>query len=1535
MRKHAASWMQVFTRASRLTAATALLLCLGTGMAIAASNPAKPTYGAPYFSKGWQSSQPCQDGTSIYKNDGPPEAIIDDAVDDLEHDITGCLGSCSFTVGPTDPTRPYPYIVAAVTLGNGCSGTLDVSGTILPRDDGAGGPHNPGEGQSADDSVPDVGDPMNAASGNKFITENDYTGTPGLEFRRMYNSDVNGITKSSLGLKWSHTYNRFLTILGTPASSIVAVRPDGSHETFKNSGSSWASTDSAADTLVESHDAQGHVTAYALFVGPTRRTETYGPTGQLLSISDQTGQGVTLAYSTASTPTSIAPKPGLLLTVTDSKQRQLGFSYDSNGYLTTLTLPDKQVIQYTTSSVLSSVKYPGAPYARGYDYDEYDFSSSGGYTLLTGIYDETGTRYSSMSYDSSQRATGTTFGGSALSMSGGVNLTTIAYNADSTSTVTSPLGHGAVISFSQYNGASLIGSYDQPCGPDCGQRYQTRTYDANGYPASTSDFKGVQTVTTYDAYGDLTEEVDASGTASQRTINTAWDTALRVPTSRTTLDSTGHAVTKSAWVYNALAEPIAKCEIDPALAGSYVCAATGTAPAGVRRWTYTYCTALGSGCPIVGLLLTVTGPRTDLVQATNYTYYTTSSAVNCGTPGGACYQAGDLHTVKDASGHVTTIASYDAGGRPTRITDANGINTDSTYTWRGQLATRAIEGATTTFMYTPFGAVASVTDADGVTMTYGYDAAHRLTSITDGFGDHIYYGLDNAGNVVQEAVTSPSRTQVKGLSRTFNTLGQLTTVVDGLSNTIFHADTALSYDPNSDLVLSTDANGIQHQRGLDPLRRLVSTIQNYGGTDAATKNTSTTIAYDATNRVVGVTDPGSLNTLYTFDGLGNRTSLQSPDTGTSNDTFDVAGNRLTHKDAKGVVGTFAYDALNRRISLTYVDTTLNAAYKYDEANSVTGCATSSPIGHLTRIVENAVTTTYCYDVRGNVIQKKQLQGTITDVTSYDYTAANRLASMVTPDLTSVTYTRDVVGNITTIQAAPAAGTSAMVVSAATYLPFGPVASYKLGSGQVVTRTYDANYTVTDVVSPALALHFAHDSMGNISATGNASGASPATETYSYDPLYRLTAVTDGTTAVEAFTYNQTGDRLAKSGTGLATGAYTYTSGTHQLNATGTAARTNDVNGSTTATTVAGQIYGFGYNGRGRLTVAQASGQTIGTYTYNALGQRVLKVATLPQAITQRYAYDENNRLIGEYTTTTKRDTIWMNEVPVAVVDVSGTTSTESYIHADALGTPRAVTNSAGTTIWTWAYKGDPFGESLPASTGGFTLNLRYPGQYYDAESGTNYNMFRTYEPATGRYLQSDRIGLKGGISTYGYVSGNPLVHFDVFGLDGDVGFGGSFGGGGASGSWESPTNCTASNTLPTVPNLFGTLPEVPRLYGGSWAAGAGTAAGAAAPSLWSAGLNGGDSSVFWSGYQYGARDIAESLGGTTLESTPIGSALDYLSNTVGVPNLGPVWNAASATFAGNAYGTARAVILAPGYTWTNIEAPILTANEVEILLIGL
>lgn len=84
-------------------------------------------------------------------------------------------------------------------------------------------------------------------------------------------------------------------------------------------------------------------------------------------------------------------------------------------------------------------------------------------------------------------------------------------------------------------------------------------------------------------------------------------------------------------------------------------------------------------------------------------------------------------------------------------------------------------------------------------------------------------------------------------------------------------------------------------------------------------------------------------------------------------------------------------------------------------------------------------------------------------------------------------------------------------------------------------------------------------------------------------------------------------------------------------------------------------------------------------------------------------------------------------------------------------------------MWQWDNV-DPFGTNSanenPAGQGTFRYNLRFPGQYADAETGTYYNYFRDYDPAIGRYVESDPIGLNGGINTYGYVGANPATHSD-------------------------------------------------------------------------------------------------------------------------------------------------------------------------------
>ncbi|MFC1740829.1 RHS repeat-associated core domain-containing protein [Pseudomonadota bacterium] len=161
---------------------------------------------------------------------------------------------------------------------------------------------------------------------------------------------------------------------------------------------------------------------------------------------------------------------------------------------------------------------------------------------------------------------------------------------------------------------------------------------------------------------------------------------------------------------------------------------------------------------------------------------------------------------------------------------------------------------------------------------------------------------------------------------------------------------------------------------------------------------------------------------------------------------------------------------------------------------------------------------------------------------------------------------------------------------------------------------------------------------------------------------------------------------------------------------------------------------------------------------------------------------------------------------VAVNDPIVTLSEQThFIHYDHLGSPRSVTNRDQAIIWNW--ESNPFGDSLPnqdpdGDSSEFVLNLRFPGQYYDAESGLHYNYFRTYDPETGRYLESDPIGLRSSLNTFAYVDNNPVNAVDPKGL---IKLYGSWCGpdwtGGFRKSYDELGSVERSAALPPVDNL--------------------------------------------------------------------------------------------------------------------------------------
>lgn len=1237
---------------------------------------------------------------------------------------------------------------------------------------GGSSPHG-GQGEGAQDAsmCPGsnfAGDPINLATGNKYEQDTDYRQGPALTFSRFYNSRSQ-IAAAHMGIRWRHTFDRSLEVYISPASSsgssqIILSRPDSSRETFRKVGAAWAAPADSVNRITESVNASGVVTGYDLFMGGPHELEHYSVDGVLQYLSDVSGATTTFAYSSAATDHAIAPAAGLLIAVTDASGRSLGFSYDASSRVAAITLPGDGVIRYAYDAAgnLASATYPDGG-VRKYFYNESAYVSGSLPNAMTGIVDEKGIRFETTTYDSLGMARSSSF-------AGGVDKFTMA--PGSTVTVTTPLGASSTLNFTPVLGAYHLATSSAACGDACNQPFKARGFDANGFPSSYTDRAGVVTKTSYDANGLLTQQIDASGTAQQRTTSKVWNSVLRVPLKQTLSDSTGAMVAHTEWSYNGRGQVTAECQFDSSSTTQYSCGSQAVSPSGIRQTTYSYCDAVDSvQCPRTGLLLAIDGPRSDVSDVTRYGYYLGTDESGCDLLDGACHRVGDLASVTDSLGHVARVLSYDKSGRVKRRQDANRVIIDLAYTLRGWLASATVRAnadgsasagdATTTWTYDATGTLHDWTDPDGVKLTFAYDDAHRLVDMADASGSHIHYTLDAVGNRLREETFDASGVSRRSVSRKYNSLGQLTSVTDGMGHVVFDATATGSYDSVGNLVNAKDALGISSKDTYDVLGRLIASVANASGTDAATKATTTTFALDALDRLTGVTDPDGLVTTYGFDGLSNPATQKSPDTGTSSATFDASGNAVTRTDAKGTVASQVFDAIGRTVSSSYVDAALNVAYHFDEANSVTGCAVSFPVGRLTRVVETAVTTVYCYDNQGRVTEKRQTQGTVTDRTDYAYTHAGRLAGIASPSGLVTAYGRDTLAQIKSVTVTPVNGATTNVVTAANYLPFGPVASYTLGNGQTLTRTYDANYRVTDVVSPALALHFARDAAGNIRALGDAAGAAPATETYTYDPLYRLTSVNDAAGGVvEAYTYSKTGDRLTKVAPGRATGIYSYQKSTHWLTGIGTASRAYDANGSTTGNVTAGSAWAYGYNGRGELISVQQDGVTVATYSYNFLAQRV---GTTVGGAALRFSYGLAGELLTEYGSAA-RDYIWLDDLPVGAVDVGVQGPSVGYVHADALGSPRAVSNGDGATVWTWAFAANPFGEALPSSSAGYHMNLRYPGQYFDPESGFIYNYHRIYDPSSGRYIQSDPLGLIGGPSGYLYAGGNALSRVDPLGL---------------------------------------------------------------------------------------------------------------------------------------------------------------------------
>ena len=587
------------------------------------------------------------------------------------------------------------------------------------------------------------------------------------------------------------------------------------------------------------------------------------------------------------------------------------------------------------------------------------------------------------------------------------------------------------------------------------------------------------------------------------------------------------------------------------------------------------------------------------------------------------------------------------------------------------------------------------------------------------------------------------------------------------------------YDAQGNLTKVTDANSAATQKAYDSLERATTITQPVPAVGQPAPTIG--LGYDLQDQPATVTDPRNLTTTYSVDGLGNATGLASPDTGSTTRTFYDSGLLKTSTDARGKTSTYTYDALDRLKTVAYSDGGTGLTYNYD--------AGTNGKGHLTSFSDESGSTAFSYDGFGRVASKSQVSGPSggqkTFGLAYTWgstgTATGKLQTVRYPSGAIVTYGYDVAGRVNDIGVTGADGVVTKVLTGLNYTALGQPKGWVWGTGAVpYQRSFDAygrlvSYPLGNPsgtgISAGVTRTVAFDAAGRIVGYSHTT-PSNWDQSFGYDGLDRLASATLTTGNTYGYTYDPTGNRTQTTINGTAYASTVSATSNWYTNvataAGGATAQGYDLAGHLTSD--AGGTYT--YSGRGRLKTELRSSNTF-SYLYNALEQRTYKGGPTSVITTGKayYAYDEAGHLVGEYDSTGKAvyETVYLGDMPVAALTAPAIGQTSvSYIYADHLNTARVIVRPADqAVVWSWGGN-EPFGQtqanSNPSSLGAFTYNPRFPGQVADNESGWFYNWHRDYNPALGRYVQSDPIGLGGGISTYGYVGGGPIGGVDRSGL---------------------------------------------------------------------------------------------------------------------------------------------------------------------------
>ena len=1078
-----------------------------------------------------------------------------------------------------------------------------------------------------------------------------------------------------------------------------------------------------------------------------------------------------------------------LASVTDEAGRVLRLEYTPNrsvlrdfdgprgqpraGHLAALVLPDGRRVAYgyDARGNLAEARFDDGT-ARTYHYEDPIWPHH-----LTGLTERTGTRLASWTYDERGRAVSSEHAGS-------VERVGLAFDAPvdrgetvgrtGTTTVTDSLGARSVYTWRRHprSGASLLLSASGPgCAtcPPTGRRY-TYTEDARLATATRLDDHGnplVERRYTWTDDGRLAALHEWTAGGAERLLERreyAPGIARPVLVARPSVNGSGEHTVETT--FDADGVPVSITErghaptVEPAALGF---ADTGTQERSRASGTPSAFRAIERTTRFAyadGRLTTIDGPREDVDDVTRLEWHADIPS--------------RLVAIHPPASPPIRLVAHDALGRPSafRLGSASPWRVERDA--RGDVVRLTHRELAVTYTRDAEGRVTAIADTDGRTLHLEHDAAGRPERMIDDLGRVTRWLSDTEGRVTERTLYGFDGSLVQSIERLHDAHGRLTTEHEsraGPDGTPTTRRTTFEHDAAGRLVAAEDAtSGARRTLAVDPLARLMTLTEPDGATTA--------IELDANGRERALTDARENRTVTWRDDFGRVVLLDSPDTGTMLTEHDAAGNAVRRTHENGSVTTFAHDAAGRLVARDDVDghTTWTYGDGGDGAGGANTNGATAAGAHGRLIATSNATTTerFAYDIEGQLVRHARELGGHTFTTRYTRDGRGRLVDKHLPDGQTLRHHYHEAGpdrgRLRAITRGRWFGLASETLVAEIDLDARDGSSGHLTHGGLSTRR---RFTPTGElesieIGQALRLDYRFDAAGRIVGIEE-NGAARR-----YD--YRGGRLTRALTANATYTYRHDalGNRLARTvedASGARTERYRYAErgqGNRLLGVVdeSTGRETAYDYGADGAPRRIGQLV-YTYDAHRRPITLSRSGRLVARYAYNPFGERVSKIlypAGGGEPRTTYFLYD-GSTLVAEIDGTDDEGA----KVTAQYVYLDGHRAVAKLegrrayaIHGDQLGTPLMMTDADGEIVWRAEHT--PFGEAR-IGIEKVRLDLRLPGQYADAESGTHYNYFRDYDPGTGRYVTSDPIGLAGGANTYAYALADPLGRSDPLGLD--------------------------------------------------------------------------------------------------------------------------------------------------------------------------